>query len=520
MKRVLLNLAFFGTALSAISQVTPVNYRGAFEPAPATAWTAEWANFTPAATDYPGTNTDIAGQTSITSDTKWTKDKVYNLQGYVYVRGGATLTIEAGTVIRSSAKSALVITRTGKIFAEGTPSAPIVFTSNKPIGQRAKGDWGGVVLIGNATHNNPLGTSAAVEGDLSESYGGSNDDDSSGVFRYVRIEYPGQALSTADNSEINGLTFYAVGRKTVVDHIQVSYSGDDAFEWFGGTVNVKHLVAYKSLDDDFDTDNGFRGIVQFGVAHRDPNAADASGSNGFESDNDKDGTLRTPITAPEFHNMTIVGPKGYAASPNANFKRAAHIRRNSACSIHNSIIIGFTDAGLLLDGRRTVANAATGLLKFTHNYLANNGTDFKLAAASDTFGVTSSSDVQTWALLNTNANELGTDAAGGLANPFSLNASVDWRPTEPNGLTDQATVEAQQMVLFPNPATNNAEIALSKGFSNGIVSIQNTLGTVVASQVVSDNTARFDLSSLSNGMYIVSARNGNKVVSKTLLINR
>ena len=206
----------------------------------------------------------------------------------------------------------------------------------------------------NGNPNNDNNSSVIEKADRTKidgRHGGTNDDDSSGVMTYCRVEFAGIPLSTASNSEINGITFYSVGRKTLVDNVQVSYSGDDSYEWFGGTVNAKHLIAFAGIDDDFDSDNGFRGQVQFAIGARIPQNADQSGSNGFESDNDASGSTNSPRTAAIFSNVTMVGPyyNGQTVTPNANFGRAAHIRRNSALTIVNSIFTGFPVAGLIID---------------------------------------------------------------------------------------------------------------------------------------------------------------------------
>src|SRR4030095_6414885 len=174
-------------------------------------------------------------------------------------------------------------------------------------------DWGGVVILGKAANNQSA--SQAIEGISAPSgdnglYGGTTDDDNSGEFQYVRIEFAGIALST--DNELNGLTMGSVGSATKIDHVQVSYSGDDSFEWFGGKVNTSHLIAYRGWDDDFDTDFGYTGFNQFLVSYRDPNVADKSGSNGFESDNDAQGDTKTPQTAATFANVTFFGPFMYA----------------------------------------------------------------------------------------------------------------------------------------------------------------------------------------------------------------
>jgi hypothetical protein len=152
------------------------------------------------------------------------------LDGWVYVKSGATLTIEPGTVIRGSKanKGALIIEKGARIIAEGTASDPIIFTSNQDAGSRSYGDWGGVIVLGNATVNK---VDPVIEGGPTSTYGGSDDADNSGVLKYVRIEFPGIAFQP--DKEINGLTMGGVGTGTEIDYVQVSFSGDDSYEWFG-----------------------------------------------------------------------------------------------------------------------------------------------------------------------------------------------------------------------------------------------------------------------------------------------
>ncbi|CAN5877738.1 hypothetical protein BH11BAC7_BH11BAC7_15270 [soil metagenome] len=331
-----------------------------------------------------GMNAQIIKSGNITANETWTNNNVYILNGWVYVKAGATVTIQAGTVIKGdfASQGALIVERDGKLIADGTVDQPIVFTSQKSVGQRSYGDWGGVILCGRASVNAPanasLGTvqgEAVIEGGVGSIYGGGatpNDNDSSGVLRYVRIEYAGIAFQP--NSEINGLTCGGVGSKTVIEHIQVSYSGDDSYEFFGGTVNCKWLIAYRGWDDEFDTDNGYRGHIQFGISIRDPNIADQSGSNGFESDNDATGTGNTPITQPIFSNMTVVGPLAFNSNINSLYKRALHLRRNTKTCTYNSVFMGYP-TGLLIESSTTQANATAGELQWRNNVLAGIGGD-------------------------------------------------------------------------------------------------------------------------------------------------
>lgn len=317
---------------------------------------------------------EIKGNRTLSADT------VYTLDGFVYVVDGATLTIPAGTVIqgKSGTKAALIVERGGKLMAEGTAEDPIIFTSDKPAGQRNYGDWGGVILCGKAKINSG---EAQVEGGPRTMYGGEDDHDNSGVLKYVRIEFGGIEFDT--DKEINGLTICAVGDATVIDHVQCSYTKDDSFEWFGGTVNCRNLVAFRGWDDDFDTDAGFRGTVQFAVSVRDIQVSDKSKSNGFESDNDGDGSSNTPLNNPRFSNVTLIGP--YAtladtantnssfASDNAYgpFQAAMHLRRNTRLQVYNSVFAGWP-LGLLLDSDNCMNSAEAGISDPVNNLVVKN----------------------------------------------------------------------------------------------------------------------------------------------------
>ena len=290
----------------------------------------------------------------------------YKLRGLVYVTNGAILSIEPGTKIvgEKGKQGGLIITRSCKIIADGTIDKPIVFTSEEATPQR--GDWSGLVILGNAPTNasfNGVQGIGEIEGGVNNSDGlglygtpstqGQNPADNSGILRYVRIEYAGYAF--LPDKEINGLTFGGVGNKTIVDNVQVSYANDDSFEWFGGTVNCTHLISFRTLDDDFDTDNGFNGKVQFGISLRDSAVADISNSEAFESDNDANGSALLPQTSVVFSNMTVMGPKATLNNVgNATyFKWGAQIRRNSSMSLFNSIIMGYP-VGLYIDATKGV----------------------------------------------------------------------------------------------------------------------------------------------------------------------
>lgn len=327
----------------------------------------------------------ITVNADITTNTTWTNNNVYVLTGgFRYVKNNATLTIQAGTLIKGTASS-LVITRGAKIMAIGTQYQPIVFTSSQPAGSRNPSDWGGILLLGYAPINDPAGQRLA-EGGIDATlglYGGNIANDNSGTMQYCRIEYAGIAYQP--NNETNGLTMAGVGSATVIDHIQISHGGDDSFEWFGGTVNGKYLIAYRGLDDDFDTDYGFSGKVQFGVSVRDSSVADVSLSNGFESDNDATGTTNIPNTNATFSNMTLFGPKRTNSTPiNANYGRGGHLRRSTQTDIYNTVLTGWV-RGLKIEGSNTATNVTSGALQYKNNVLAGMTVD--LDSSSMSFGM-------------------------------------------------------------------------------------------------------------------------------------
>ena len=316
------------------------------------------------------------------------KKGTYLLKGWVYIANGAELTIEPGTVIKGDkqTKASLICERGGKLIAKGTATEPIVFTSEEAPGSRKPGDWGGIIICGKAKNNQ---TEMQIEGGPRTKHGGDNDADNSGVLSYVRIEFAGYPFQT--DQEINGLTLGSVGSGTQIDHVQVSYSNDDSYEWFGGTVNCKYLVAFHGWDDDFDTDNGFSGAVQYGLAVRDAKIADKSQSNGFESDNNASGSDVSPYTTATFSNITFIGPKlqtgvkfenttdfitGGQMNPNngsalGKFQSAMQIRRSSRLNVINSVAAGWP-IGLIIDGEKgdTPAQAKAGVIRFHNNVFA------------------------------------------------------------------------------------------------------------------------------------------------------
>ncbi len=307
---------------------------------------------------------------NITGTVNWTKDKVYRLNGFVRIQDGGRLNIGAGTIVIGDreSKGTLIVQMGGKIYANGAADNPIVMTSERPVGFREPGDWGGLVVCGKAPNN--TGGVAELEGGYGAFHGGTDPNDNSGVIRYVRIEYAGVPINP--NEEINTLTMGSVGRGTVIEYVQASYGLDDAFEWFGGTVDGKYLIAYRGLDDDFDVDLGYSGRVQFGLGVRSPMGADQSGSNGFEVDNNGAGSPASPFTSAVFANISILGPKNNRETPiSLQFQNAAQLRRNSRISIYNSFMTGYPD-GLFIDDAAAGSGQAflDGHLQIRNVYLA------------------------------------------------------------------------------------------------------------------------------------------------------
>jgi hypothetical protein len=312
------------------------------------------------------TSTTLSG--NITSTTTLTSDKEWVLKGYVYVTDGAKLIIQPGTIIKSdiSEKGALCIERGAQIVAEGTAAKPIIFTSGRPVGERTPGDWGGIVILGRAKTNRT--SEPTIEGGIGRPYGGTNDLDNSGVLKYVRIEYAG--IAAMPNSEINALTLGGVGSGTIIENVQTIYANDDAFEFFGGTVNAKNLYAYGTADDDYDFDFGYRGKVSNSVSKRDPQFVDnGDAGNGVECDNDGTGSSAEPFTHPILDGVILIGPNDVASLPNHNL--AMRWRRATQFEVYNSTIIGYMKGGFSMESNETAQFYKDGVSKFQNNKIGS-----------------------------------------------------------------------------------------------------------------------------------------------------
>ncbi len=346
------------------------------------------SNQVSALTTIPVTVSAVPAPTVVTvegvieGNVTWTADKIYKLKSFVRVGQESvfgtvtktgTLTIQPGTIIIGdrATKGTLVIQRGSKIIAEGTAAKPIIMTSERAVGEREPGDWGGLVICGRAVNNLPdVQASRELEGAYGAFHGGNDNTDNSGSLKYVRIEYAGIPINP--NQEVNSFTFGSVGSGTTLEYLQASFGLDDSFEWFGGTVNAKYLVAYKGLDDDFDMDNGFSGNIQFGISVRGATQADISGSNGFEVDNDSKGSSNTPFTSATLANMSIIGPKGSLTTTiSTQFQNGMQLRRNNKLKVYNTVVTGFP-YGVYIDSQLGDAkgNAERGELVLNNVVLA------------------------------------------------------------------------------------------------------------------------------------------------------
>jgi hypothetical protein len=317
---------------------------------------------------------------TIAANTTWTANNRYVLNEFVGVAAPATLTIEPGTVIYGgTSKATLFVRRGAKIVADGTARRPIVFTSPRRTGERAQTDWGSLVVLGNAPINVTGGT-AFLEGLPSEaaySFGGNDPADSSGVLRYVRLEFGGFLIAT--NQEINGLTLAGVGSGTVVDYVEVLHNKDDAFEFFGGTVNAKHLLGVAFADDGLDFDFGYRGSVQFAALIKRA-VNDEGDSNIFtESDNNipQEADAARPLTSPNVYNVTAVRVSSGVG------QHGGVLRRNTAGRFLNAVVTGSRLAPITLRDTSTFNNATAGDLVLNHSIFHGNFGDSGFPNSSD-----------------------------------------------------------------------------------------------------------------------------------------
>lgn len=576
-------ITFLSVAVAMASQlngqfIQMVNHAGALSSDASQDWTKGWAEWNPKQASYgiateTTTLNDASGIKNITGTVTLDASKVYLLTSTCVVRSGGKLIIPAGTVIRGAADltatpklyATLVVERGGVIEVNGTSSNPVVMTSNKAAGSRDRGDWGGLVLCGKAVNNQSVDAqlegfnNVAVDNTLGK-FGGTDDADNSGVIKYVRIEFAGLAFEP--NKEVNSLTMGSVGSKTEIEGVQCSFGNDDGFEWFGGTVNCKKLISFKTTDDDFDTDFGYRGAVQFGIAVRDTAYFDlswnapsgASTSETFESDNDAAGSGKLPLTSAIFSNITCVGPvpldKTYndlTTTQKGAFRRGARIRRNSRLSIVNSVFMGYRNF-IMFDGDSVLIASGVKSSTFseTSNVLRNNfiaNTSAAAAAGATNTGLVEVDSKNTPAAMDAwlrdakNSNKIDdvNYASGAILVDPKNTTAPDFRPVVASKINTLANYDAAIFTKFgkfssvntvgnlvvtnayPVPATDVVNVELySVAGADVTVVIADISGKTVKSLgtqtlVAGGNLVTASVSDLNNGLYFLNVvSNGAK----------
>jgi hypothetical protein len=333
-------------------------------------------------------------QGAITTSVTLDPSKDYFLKGQVYVKNNATLTIPAGITVFAqvnasrSAKSVLVITRGSKLFVNGTATAPVVFTS--AAATKAPGDWGAVILLGNAPTNSGTGNVAGLPITNDTQYGGNVTTDNSGSITYLRLEYTGGINPPAEDEwaidKASGLVFDGVGSGTKVDNVMVKYSNDDSFQWVGGTVNATHLISYNAGDDDFDFDMGYEGNLQFLIGYRSHPSSQALRANGVESYNDSVPTTNIPLTRPVISNMTIIGPQGVDAVE-TNVNQGVYMRKGTRLAIRNSLVAEYSKGGFMVCPRTRPVILADNDAEFRSNLVETDTVARTFCWDQDTKGV-------------------------------------------------------------------------------------------------------------------------------------
>ena len=582
-KLILILVAALGFVSSSEAQFfEKVNYIGALESSSAKDWTKTWTQWDPKNAPYGNvsdTNTlsSPLGEVNITATLTLDPAKVYLLRSLVVVRNGGKLIIPAGTVIRGQSNSqsspkqyaTIVVERGGYIQIDGAVANPVVLTSAKPIGSRDRGDWGGLVLCGKAVNNQ--GNDIQMEGfnnvaldNTLAKHGGINDDDNSGSINNLRIEFGGVAFEP--NKEINGLTFCSVGRNTTVNNVQVSFSGDDSYEWFGGTVNCKHIIAFRGTDDDFDTDFGYRGAVQFGIAFKDSfyydlswnSSSGASTSETFESDNDASGSGRLPLTTAVFSNMTCVGPipagmtwSQLSITQKGAFRRGIRIRRNSRLSIVNSIFMGYRNF-VMFDGDSVLVNSGVKSNKvsdkndlFRNNYIYGVKSSAPAGATNTGLAEISAGGnvilLDSWIRNSINNNTVDTSkfVPGFLVNTNNFTAP-DFRPADLNkqpnfeygilgfyGVTQvKVAGKVKSVSAYPNPTNGEytVEFTSTQDFEASVF-VTDLNGRIVRNISTTDVTAgnnfvNVNLSDLNSGLYFFHIQGGNSNIVYQVVVTK
>ena len=462
---------------------------------------------------------------TITTDTTLvasanSKAVFYAINGGLEVMAGATLTVEPGTVLfGQSGNDYVVVHRDAKIMAEGTQSNPIIMTSLQDVKgeETSAGQWGGMVILGNAPSNKcPSDSSECalqIEG-VGEGavFGGTDWEDDSGVLKYVVVKYAGYEI--APDNELNGITFGGVGSGTTVDYIQVHSNADDGVEFFGGAVNVKHLVLTANQDDSIDWDNGFKGMMQHVYVEHAKNAGVANRA--IEADNDGSSPDKEPQSNPTLANMTIIGNNFNTADTDSE---GIYLREGTAAKIFNTVVTGPSEMGECMEfeggdtSSVTVDNANSGKIVMQNVVMAcSNGENFKNAKASDGstlldleawFTAETSNTISTSILLDENgipdANSLliAADAGQDVAN--TQNAFFD--SVDYIGAFDGSTDWRQGWAFGFGGGVVTAQ-AEAQGCPTGTTAISSFNGTTITCEI--SGTITSDLTLTANNAYALS----------------
>ncbi len=388
----------------------------------------------------PGTVGASVINTNITADRTLSKDTIYTLSGFIQVTNGATLTIPAGTRILgdfTTVGSSLFITRGARIVANGTAAEPIVFTSSRPAGTRQAGDWGGLIIIGNATSNRTgtvvlEGTGTGTTNPQQVYSGGTMDTDNSGTLRYVRVEFAG--FATATDAELNTFTFAAVGSGTTLEYLQAMNGLDDSFEWFGGTVDGKYFVSYESGDDHFDMSEGYRGRLQYLIAYQSRLVVPRSGAGNTSSDPqgiENDGcagagcTLAqnsTPLTTPVVANFTLVGAGAGTDIDPTTGGYGLVLRRGTGGYYVNGLVTRWPKAGISLRDAATQTRITEGVFDARNILVLDSPALFHVSAGSFVLADSMARN------LERNATATSAQQFTTLTLPATSATSFDWTP--------------------------------------------------------------------------------------------
>ncbi len=327
--------------------------------------------FTNGSPDINGKEIGNGSKEMVFRGTQTINSGVYELKGIIRIAQGAKVKIEAGTTIKcdTESPSGLIVENGGTLVAEGNAQAPIVFTSSKETKDRQPGDWIGLIICGNARNN----LKSAATDKVNLSYGGDDDLSGTGLLRYIRIEYAGRKLY--DDLTPSGLLFASTGKGLQVDHVEVSNSGGDSFNWIGGDTDCKYIVSDQCEQNDFNVSNGYRGNVQFGISIRDLSTCKANG-NGIESMNAESGLLTDPTTQATFSNMTFINTSNETVNlSKQSFHSAIYVSRSACVNCYNSIFIGWP-VGVTIDNYQSLSRmlAKEGKMNISNNTFVNVNT--------------------------------------------------------------------------------------------------------------------------------------------------